>query len=153
MKTKRIKNRKFQFRGRVVKNDPMTNPKDGWVVGFYYQDLCLDIKGSPVMKSFIRSGEMIWEVDTETVGKFMGYDNQENEVFEGDILRMYPGNVLAVLEWDEENCEYTKHLYIRDEVNSTVVDGGRVQLSAGEKISSARKTGNIFDNIEIIRAI
>ena len=51
----------------VVTNDPMTNPADGWVTGFFYEDLCLDEQQKPVMKSFIRSGEMIWEVIPESV--------------------------------------------------------------------------------------
>ena len=29
----------IRYRGRVINNDPMTNPENGYVEGFYYQDL------------------------------------------------------------------------------------------------------------------
>lgn len=77
---------KYWFRARVLDNNPMINPDDGWVQGFYYQDLC-----GGEMKHFIRSGEMIWMITPETIGIFTGiYDNSEEPkpIFEGDILHM-----------------------------------------------------------------
>lgn len=141
-------NRKYHFRGRVVHNDPMTNPESGWVVGFYYQDLCLDRSGKPVMKSFIRSGEMYWEVIPETVGKFLGYDKNGMEAFEGDILQT--GIVLLVLEWDDDKYMYVKHLYGIDDVNDVVADGGRNAILYGE-MANLKIIGNIFDDKNLIR--
>lgn len=141
-------NRKYHFRGRTAHNNPMTNPKDGWVVGFYFQDLCLDRNKRPVIKSFIRSSEMVWEVIPETVGKFLGYDKDNSEVFEGDILQT--GLVLIVLEWDEKCCMYVKHLYGVDDVNNVVADGGRAAILYSE-ITYLKRIGNIFDNINLIR--
>ena len=139
----RYKDRKFHFRGRVVRNDPMVNPSDGWVVGFYYQDL---FNGE--MKHFIRNSEMIWEVMPETVGKFIGYDTNDLEIYEGDILRN--GLILIVVEYDENCCQYVKHIYGVDEVNNAVVDGGTAAFLRGENIYM-KKVGNIYDNKEMIR--
>ena len=82
-------NERFWLRARVVHHDPMANPEDGWVQGFFYKDLCLDKNSNPVMKSFIRSGEMNWEVDPKTLGMFTGFYDCSTEpqpIFEGDIL-------------------------------------------------------------------
>ena len=77
------------FKGKVKDNNPMTNPADGWVEGFYYEDLCLDEDHNPVMKSFIRSGEMIWEVIPESVHiQTPVKDNDGNIIFDGDILNV-----------------------------------------------------------------
>ena len=52
----------IRFKGKVVNPDPMTNPENGWVAGFYYQDLD---KG--VVKHYIFNCPMTWEVDPATV--------------------------------------------------------------------------------------
>jgi len=80
---------KCYFKAKVVHNDPMVNPSDGWVRGFYYEDLCLDKDSKPVMKSFIRSSEMIWEVIPESVCRQLPMnDSSGNVIYEGDILNI-----------------------------------------------------------------
>lgn len=77
-------NREIPVCGQVVKNNPMTNPENGWVQGFYYQDLC----GGEI-KHFILGGSLRWEVKPETVGMFTGFHNSSEEqkpIFNGDIL-------------------------------------------------------------------
>ena len=77
-------NERYWLRAKVVHHDPMTNPENGWVQGFYYQDLC---EGK--IKHFIRSGEMIWEIDPKTLGMFTGFYDCSTEpqpIFEGDVL-------------------------------------------------------------------
>lgn len=52
----------IRYRGRVLNPDPMTNPDNGYVEGFYYQDL-----DNGVVKHYIHNCPMTWEVDPVTV--------------------------------------------------------------------------------------
>lgn len=52
----------IRYRGKVVNYDPMTNPENGYVEGFYYQDL-----DNGVLKHYIFNCPMTWEVDPSTV--------------------------------------------------------------------------------------
>lgn len=67
----------IRYRGRVVNHDPMTNPENGYVEGFYYQDL-----DNGVVKHYIFNCPMTWEVDPATV-RIIRHDdlpNYENPV-------------------------------------------------------------------------
>ena len=52
----------IRFRGKVINPDPQTNPENGYVEGFYYQDL-----DNGVLKHYIFNCPMTWEVDPSTV--------------------------------------------------------------------------------------
>ena len=52
----------IRYRGRVINHDPMTNPENGYVEGFYYQDL-----DNGVVKHYIFNCPMTWGVDPTTV--------------------------------------------------------------------------------------
>ena len=52
----------IRYRGKVVNHDPMTNPENGYVEGFYFQDL-----DNGVVKHYIFNCPMTWEVDPSTV--------------------------------------------------------------------------------------
>lgn len=52
----------IRYRVKVVNHDPMTNPENGYVEGFYYQDL-----DNGVVKHYIFNCPMTWEVDPSTV--------------------------------------------------------------------------------------
>lgn len=52
----------IRYRAKVVNHDPMTNPENGYVEGFYYQDL-----DNGVVKHYIFNCPMTWEVDPATV--------------------------------------------------------------------------------------
>jgi hypothetical protein len=52
----------LRFKAKVINNDPMTNPENGWVEGFYYQDL-----NNGVLKHYIFNCPMTWEVDPGTL--------------------------------------------------------------------------------------
>ena len=52
----------IRYRGKVVNHDPMTNPENGYVEGFYYQDL-----DNGVVKHYIFNCPMTWEVDPATI--------------------------------------------------------------------------------------
>ena len=60
---------KIRYRGKVVKNDPMTNPDSGYVEGFYFQDL-----DDGEIKHYIFNCPMTWEVKPETV-KIIRYND------------------------------------------------------------------------------
>ena len=62
----------IRYRGRVVNHDPMTNPENGYVEGFYYQDL-----DNGVVKHYIFNCPMTWEVDPSTV-RIIRHDNLPN---------------------------------------------------------------------------
>ena len=52
----------IRFKAKVLNPDPMTNPENGWVKGFYYQDL-----DNGVVKHYIHNCPMTWKVDPATV--------------------------------------------------------------------------------------
>lgn len=62
----------IRYRGRVIENDPMTNPENGYVEGFYYQDL-----DNGVVKHYIFNCPMCWEVDPSTV-RIIRHDDLPN---------------------------------------------------------------------------
>ena len=67
----------IRYRGKVVNHDPQTNPENGYVEGFYYQDL-----DNGVVKHYIHNCPMTWEVDPATV-RIIKHDdlpNYENPV-------------------------------------------------------------------------
>jgi hypothetical protein len=75
--------REIKFRGKRLDNDIQTGPADGWVTGFYYQDLC---EGE--VRHFIASCPCVWEVDPATVGQYTELkDKNGKEIWEGDIFR------------------------------------------------------------------
>lgn len=59
--TKKMK-QDIRFRAKAKHYDPMVMPEDGYVEGFYYEDLC-----DGEIRSFIRNSELIWEVDKNTL--------------------------------------------------------------------------------------
>ena len=52
----------IRYRGKVANHDPMTNPENGYVEGFYYQDM-----DNGVVKHYIFNCPMTWEVDPASV--------------------------------------------------------------------------------------
>lgn len=52
----------IRYRGKVVNHDPMANPENGYVEGFYFQDL-----DNGVVKHYIFNSPMTWEVDPTSV--------------------------------------------------------------------------------------
>ena len=52
----------IRYKGKVVNHDPMINPDNGYVEGFYFQDL-----DNGVLKHYIFNCPMTWEVDPATV--------------------------------------------------------------------------------------
>lgn len=61
-----MKATKIRFKAKVLNPNHASNPENGWVEGFYYQDL-----DDEVVKHYIHNCPMTWEVDPSTV-KWIG---------------------------------------------------------------------------------
>ena len=75
---------KLRIKAKVVNNDPDTNPKNGIVEGFYYQDL-----DNGVVRHYIHNCPMTWEVDPSTlrIAKAKGIPNYKNPVTTTDDIK------------------------------------------------------------------
>lgn len=52
----------IRFRAQAINADPTTVPENGWVEGFYYQDL-----DNGIVKHYIHNCPCVWEIDPSTV--------------------------------------------------------------------------------------
>ena len=68
---------KLRIKAKVVNNDPDTNPNNGIVEGFYFQDL-----DNGAVKHYIYNCPMTWEVDPTTlrIAKAKDIPNYKNPV-------------------------------------------------------------------------
>lgn len=147
-------NERYWLRAKVVHHGPMTNPENGWVQGFYYQDLC---EGE--IKHFIRSGEMIWEIDPKTLGMFTGFYDCSTEpkpIFEGDILHtLFKDNSSSydLVGWNPKRGFFG----IMDEVDYNAKMEGEEDNFSGYAFEWMRQNeakyvvaGNIHENAELM---
>lgn len=91
----------IRYKGKVINPDPQTNPENGYVEGFYYQDL-----DNGVVKHYIFNCPMTWEVDPTTV-IIIKHDNlpqYENPVTTtNDIKELQERLVQTVIDYVKEN--------------------------------------------------
>jgi hypothetical protein len=103
----------IRYRGRVINHDPMTNPENGYVEGFYYQDL-----DNGVVKHYIFNCPMTWEVDPSTV-RIIRHDNLPNY----EIPVTQKNDIKELQERLVQTCiDYIK------EKNLTDIDGVRFNV-------------------------
>lgn len=137
-------NRKVLFRGRIYHPDPMTNSKNGWVEGFYYEEL-----KSGRVRSYIYNYPMWWEVDPATIGQFTGLrDDMGVEIFEGDILRIL--NIRKSIYEQKEEYVYGSVLFQQSEYLIKTKD--RIATLVGTVTDNPCEVfGNIHDNPELLK--
>ena len=137
--------REIKFRGKVKHHDPMTNPENGWVEGYYLQDLT---QGE--MRSYIFNCPIYWEVLPETVGQFTGLlDKNKIEIYEGDIMRIpeteFNIEIIGVVEFDRDS--YVVRSFFSG-TNSRLAWAIR-ERQPGEQCGVV--IGNIHDNPELLK--
>lgn len=150
--------RDIKFRGKVKHHDPMTNPENGWVEGFYYQDL----KGGEI-KHFIKCAEMDWEIIPETLGQYTGLlDRNGKEIYEDDILKgtsyLYgyqlangkQFNYEGFVEWQSQ-CDVGLCWILSDLDDSGAWDLKQTVHRNCIDFSTGDIIGNIHDNPELLR--
>ena len=134
--------REIKFRGKVKHHDPMTTPENGWVEGYYVQDLA---QGE--MRNYIFQPPCCWEVIPETVGQFTGLlDKNGKEIYEGDIICSYDSNgetITHYIEWKERDA-----VYRATNIKYPLLGGWAYQdwIDEFEK----EVIGNVFDNPELL---
>lgn len=119
----------IRYKGKVINHDPMTNPENGYVEGFYYQDL-----DNGVIKHYIFNCPMTWEVDPVTV-RIIKYDdlpNYENPVTTtNDIKKLQEKLVQTCIDFIKE-----KNLTDIDMVRFNVDGLTRNAIEFGEWVSA-----------------
>lgn len=131
--------REIKFRGKVLHNNPMVNPADGWVEGFYYQDL---VNGE--ISHFIRSFECEWLINPETLGQFTGlHDKHGKEIYEGDIIRYLDADD----KWRISRVEYSSTSI--DPLNMLMLYSGFLNNDEFANEFRIEVIGNIYDNPEL----
>lgn len=135
--------REIKFRAKVKHHDPMTNPENGWVEGYYFQDLT-----QCEMRHYIFQPPCSWEVIPETVGQFTGLlDKNRTEIYEGDIIFSQKCGCRAVLHEIKYNIDYAMFI-----AKPKGWDFDFCQISKDWIDKYGKEViGNVFDNPELLK--
>lgn len=137
--------REIKFRAKVKHHNPMTNPENGWVEGFYFQDLT---QGE--MRSYIFQPPCSWEVIPETVGQFTGLlDKNGKEIYEGDIIFSQKCDCSAILHKIEYNVDNA--MFVAKPIQGWDFDFCQIRKDWIDKYGK-EVIGNIYDNLELLKA-
>ena len=124
--------RTIKYRGKVKRNDPMTNPENGWVEGYYFQDIA---QGE--MRSYIFQPPCCWEVIPDTAGQFTGLlDKNGKGIYEGDILQEIGSGKTVLVVYEAPQFCYADNSF------------GYKFLNLPENYTVI---GNIHDNPELLK--
>lgn len=88
-------------------------------------------------------------IDAETVGQYIGLNNERHRIFLGDIVGW--NNIIGVVKYGEFNPRY----YAKDIYHSCKIKGVFVETVDGKQLvlptkSRAKIIGNIYDNPELL---
>ena len=132
--------RTIKFRGKVKHHDPMANPENGWVEGYYLQDLT---QGE--MRSYIFQCPCQYEVIPETVGQFTGLlDKNGKEIYEGDVI-------IEKLRRARKDGERLVICFDDFEWQGKNANGATTSLSLLLEYHTIEVIGNIHDNPELLK--
>lgn len=136
--------REIKFRAKVKNNDPMRNPENGWVEGYYFQDLT---QGE--MRHYIFQPPCSWEVVPETVGQFTGLlDKNGKEIYEGDVIGCHNPDIKHLIFYNEKQGRFMAAL--NGDIDNDFV--GVCGLDDSRWNASKEVIGNIHDNPELLKA-
>lgn len=126
--------REIKFRAKVKHHDPMRNPENGWVEGYYFQDLT---QGK--MRHYIFEPPCSWEVIPETVGQFTGLlDKNGKEIYEGDVV-IFDNHLQGISQ------------VVYDYAGFDVVSNNYRTTLRPMMNNHMRVVGNIYDNPELLK--
>ena len=130
--------REIKFRGKVKHNNSIINPENGWVEGYYVQDLA---QGK--MRNYIFQPPCCWEVLHETIGQFTGlFDKNGKEIYEGDIVHLDTWEPYAM------QIAFIEGAFCLADENETFL--GDIHYTNHAQINQCTILGNIFDNSELM---
>ena len=130
-----------KFRGNCKIIDKQICPEDGWVSGFFYQDL---VNGE--IKSYIVNCPCIWEVLEETVSQFTGLlDKNDKEIYNGDIIASGLNNEIKhIISYQDIDAQYVAWFSKNDYCSIT-----QKWIKEFNKVI----IGNVYDNKDLFKLI
>ena len=131
----------YRFRAKMIDSTAKSVNCDGdrWVYGFYVEEL----RGG-VMHPIINDGVCEFEVEKDTVGKYLGKKDKYNtEIYEDDIVKTKNGK-LCVVKW------FNLDSFVGFGLASIETEHEEPTEYDLYKSNNLEVVGNIYDNKELL---